>query len=198
MNVVLFGDSNTYGLTPYGSRYENRFSVILKNKYDNIHDIYEEGLPGRTTIYHDVRPNLCSIDNINDILEKYNNIDILVIMLGTNDYKKNNANTLEELKSAMDTLLLKIKNDINPKKILLISPIYLNENIEKIDYEYNYNSYLISLKAKEVYQDLSKKYKTSFLDASLIAKPGIDGEHFDEYGHQNLANKLIEIIDQTN
>ena len=77
MNVVLFGDSNTYGLNPFGGRFENRYSMILKEYYENKVNIFEEGLVGRTTIYHDSkRPNRKALDDVDVILSKYDEIDL--------------------------------------------------------------------------------------------------------------------------
>lgn len=194
MNVVLYGDSNTYGLMPNGGRYKNRFSNILKRYFDNKINIYEEGLVGRTTIYDDQRPNRKAVEDINQTLSKYKNIDLLVIMLGTNDYKKGNAKNIDDLKNGMRTLLNKIlyKNDI--KKLLIISPILLAKNIEELDSDFNHESYILSKNGFLAYKDLANEYNALFLDAKDLAKPGIDGEHFEESGHINIADNLINII----
>lgn len=193
MNIVLFGDSNTYGYSPEGLRYENRYSNILKNYYDNKINIFEEGLVGRTTIYDDIRPNRKALDDIDIILSKYNYIDLLIIMLGTNDYKKKNARNINDLKYGMESLLNKInKNRIN--KILLISPILLSKNIESLDNEFDYESYLLSLKGSNVYQELAVNNNFEFLDAKNYATPGSDGEHLTLEGHKNLGNAIIEVI----
>ena len=142
MNVVLYGDSNTYGLSPNGSRYDNRYSNILKKHFNNKVNIYEEGLIGRTTVYDDYRPNRKALDDILDTLSKYEHIDLLVVMLGTNDYKKNNAKNLNELKKGMDELLNIVSS--KTKYLLIISPILLNDHIEILDSEYDHNSYLLS------------------------------------------------------
>ena len=195
MEVVLYGDSNTYGLMPEGGRYENRYSEILKKYFDLKVNIYEEGLIGRTTIYNDYRPNRKAIDDIDITLSKYEQIDLFVIMLGTNDYKTNNARSTKELKKGMNKLLNKIKSYGNVKKILVISPILLSENISNLDKEFDYNSYLLSKESYTVYKELANNYNALFFDAKKVAKAGSDGEHFDEFSHKALANNLIKIIE---
>ena len=116
-------------------------------------------------------------------------------MLGTNDYKIQNARNIKELKNGMNKLLTKINNKKNIKKILIISPILLSENISNLDKEFDYNSYLLSTNGSKVYGQLASDYNTLYLDAKIIAKAGSDGEHFDEVSHIRLANKLIEIIE---
>lgn len=195
MDVVLYGDSNTYGLKPEGGRYENRYSNILKQYFDLKVNIYEEGLIGRTTVYNDYRPNRKAIDDIDITLSKYRNIDLFVIMLGTNDYKIQNARNIKELKNGMNKLLTKINNNKNIKKVLVISSILLSENISNLDKEFDYNSYILSTNGSKVYRQLANDFNTLYLDAKEVAKAGSDGEHFDEFSHKSLANKLIEIIE---
>lgn len=194
MNVVLYGDSNTYGLMPNGGRYENRFSMLLKKYFDNRINIYEEGLVGRTTIYDDKRPNRKAIDDINLTLSKYNKIDLLVIMLGTNDYKIGNAKSVDDIKKAMTLLLNKVLDNNVVNKILIISPILLAMNIEDLDPEFNYGSYQLSKNSHIAYESIAKEYNALFLDAKEIATAGKDGEHLEETGHFEIANNLINII----
>lgn len=195
MEVVLYGDSNTYGLKPEGGRYENRYSEILKKYFDLKVNIYEEGLIGRTTIYNDYRPNRKAIDDIDVTLSKYSKIDLFVIMLGTNDFKINNARSIKELKKGMNKLLNKIKAHGNVNKLLVISPILLSENISNLDKEFDYNSYLLSKESSIIYKELANNYNALFFDAKKVAKAGSDGEHFDEFSHKALANNLIRIIE---
>ena len=192
MNVVLYGDSNTYGLMPSGMRYKNRYSNILKSYFKEF-NIYEEGLVGRTTIYNDRRPNRNASLDIKTTLLKYNDIDLLVIMLGTNDYKSCNAKNINDLKFGMEKLLKEIE-DLKIKDVLLISPIILSSNIEILDEEFNYESYLLSKEAHKAYEEISKKYNLFFLDANNFAKPSIDGEHLSQDGHKCLAYILIDFI----
>ena len=193
MNVVLYGDSNTYGLMPNGGRYDNRFSNILKKHYNNKINIYEEGLVGRTTIYDDRRPNRKAIDDINLTLSKYGKIDLLVMMLGTNDYKKFNAKSIEDLKLGMKSLLNKLDN-IDIKKLLIISPILLSKNIEELDSDFDYESYSLSENGYLAYKSIAEEYNALFFDAKTIAMAGFDGEHLEEKGHIEIAKKLINII----
>ena len=195
MNVVLFGDSNTYGLSPLGGRFENRYSNVLKKHFDNKINIFEEGLSGRTTIYHDSkRPNRKALDDVDTILTKYGQIDLLVIMLGTNDYKKDNAKDINDVKNGMKLLLDKIYSIKDIKKVLLISPILLSEYIGELDSDFDYNSYLLSCNSSKVYKELAENNNALFLDAKKYIQPGIDGEHFDEYGHVILAREIANII----
>lgn len=194
MNVVLYGDSNTYGYNPNNERYVNRYGNVLKELLGSDYIVHEEGLVGRTTIYDDYRKNRKALDSVYLDLKKYERINLLIIMLGTNDFKKNNAKNAISLASAMNKLIDKIESFKITDKILLISPILLDENIENLDSEYDYNSYLLSKDASLIYKNISIQNDLLFFDAKEVAKPGIDGEHLTEEGHKALGEALAKLI----
>ena len=90
-NILFFGDSNTYGYKPdksgrydYDVRWTGRIANLLGNEYN----IIEEGLCGRTTIFPDaVRDARKGIDLIGVVVESHKPVDVIAIMLGTNDCK---------------------------------------------------------------------------------------------------------------
>lgn len=193
--VLCFGDSNTYGLIPgtKNDRYDEniRYTKILGKKIGEKYVVFEEGLIGRTTIYDDIRGGRIGINVIDDVINEYNP-NYIIIMLGTNDIKKCNAKTENDVKNSMSMLLNKIK--LYNTKIILVSPIHLSSNIEILDKDYDDNSYNLSLKLKKIYFELSQKYNALFLDASIYSNPGIDGQHLTKQGHINLGNALAEVI----
>lgn len=196
MNVVLYGDSNTYGYDPVCGRFENRYSNLLKDYFTNKLNIYEEGLIGRTTIYDDYRPKRKSIDYIYETLFKYETIDLLVLMLGTNDLKKSNAKSIKDAKLGMEKLLNKILRVKNVKNILIISPILLAKNIKLLDDDFDDNSYVLSKCLSNVYEELAINNNLVFFDAKKVAKAGKDGQHLNIEGHQALALNLEKIIEK--
>ncbi len=195
-NIVLFGDSNTYGYNPLSDRFENRYSVVLKNSLGSKYNVFEEGKVGRTTIYNDERPGLCGIDDVLNVVSKYKNINLFVIMLGTNDIKIKNARTIYEVKNGLNTLINKVNNSDNIDEILIISPILLSKDIESLDKEYDYNSYILSKQSSIVYEEVALKHNCFFFDAKEVAIHGIDGEHMTEESHIALGNALAEYIRQ--
>ena len=196
LNIVAYGDSNTYGYSPNGLRYSNRYSVILDKLLGEKYQVFEEGVVGRTTIYDDERPGKKGIDSVNDELGKYHKIDLLIVMLGTNDYKSKNAKNTVDLEYGINTFLNKLKGINNISKILLISPILLNEHIETLDKEFNHSSYLLSKDASNVYKNIALKNNLLFLDAKNYAYPGEDGEHFTQDSHIKFGNALAKFIEE--
>ena len=115
-------------------------------------------------------------------------------MLGTNDFKLKNTRLLSEVEYGMNTLIQRIKTFKNVKNILLISPILLANNIEKLDKDFDHNSYIISTCAHLVYESLASKNNLYFYDAAYVAFPGSDGEHLTQESHISLGNALANYI----
>ena len=193
-NIVVYGDSNTYGYAPDGSRYKERYGVIIERLLGDNFKVFEEGVVGRTTIFDDERAGRKAIDSIEKELSKYNKIDLLIIMLGTNDFKLKNTRLLSEVEYGMNELIKKVKALNNVAKILLVSPILLATNIEELDSDFDHNSYILSKCAYLVYESIANKNELLFFDAKNVAFPGSDGEHLTQESHISLANALKEFI----
>ena len=91
MNILCFGDSNTWGYKPdkTGRFDENtRWTALLQKKLGPEYHIIEEGLCGRTTVFQDeLRESRRGLDMIGVTVEMHNPLDLVIIMLGTNDCK---------------------------------------------------------------------------------------------------------------
>ena len=203
--ILCFGDSNTYGYRPdTGERYaeDTRWTGILREKLkDRKIEVIEEGLVGRTTVFEDsIRPGRKGIDYLVPLLETHAPVDQLVLMLGTNDCKSIYKASPEVIGLGIERLI-KGARAFNPKlEILLISPIYLGDDVWKEEYdpEFDQESVQTSKKLKDIYKKMAKKYDCQFLAASDVAAPSIvDQEHLNEEGHRALANAVLQkIIEQ--
>lgn len=96
-HILCFGDSNTHGYTSEpddcmdgGNRYneQERWTCLLQQKLGEDYLVIEEGLNGRTTCFEDpLEEGLGSIPYITPCLKTHADLDLLIIMLGTNDTK---------------------------------------------------------------------------------------------------------------
>ena len=81
MNILCFGDSNTYGYRPDGSgRFDadTRWTGLLQKKLGTNDRIIEEGLCGRTTVFSDeLREGRRGLDTIGILLESHAPVDLL-------------------------------------------------------------------------------------------------------------------------
>nr|WP_330390789.1 GDSL-type esterase/lipase family protein [Anaerostipes sp. 494a] len=90
--ILCFGDSNTYGLIPGTSERYNwsvRWTGILDQSLSQKgYRIIEEGLCGRTTVFEDpLRDGRKGTAIFPTVLETHQPLELVVLMLGTNDCK---------------------------------------------------------------------------------------------------------------
>ncbi len=94
--ILTFGDSNTHGTPPLTVRgvYERigsgtRWPTVMAKDLGPDWTLVEEGLPGRTTCFPDpvMGAHMDARPALRMALESHGPIDVLTIMLGTNDTK---------------------------------------------------------------------------------------------------------------
>ena len=201
--ILCFGDSNTFGLIPgTGNRYDwnIRWTGILdKNLREKGYRIIEEGLCGRTTVFDDsFREGRKGADILPTLLESHNPIDIVILMLGTNDCKTIYNATAETIGKGIQRLLQQIKQKSPQAKIILVSPIYLGQGVgEKgFDSEFDDSSVETSENLHKVYNRIADENEIYYLKASGYANPSPqDREHLDENGHRKLAEGLLDLLE---
>ena len=199
--ILCFGDSNTYGYIPSGNgRYNEdiRWTGLLQKKLISKAVIVEEGLCGRTTVFQDqLRAGRRGIETLPILLESHFPLDLVIVMLGTNDCKTVYGASAEVIGKGAEQIIRQIRLSSPQTQILLISPIWLGEDVWKPEYdpEFSPESIQVSKRLKEVYQKIAEKYECLFLAASDVAGASdTDQEHLDEKGHEELANAIYETI----
>ena len=139
--------------------------------------------PSRTSGGSRLRATVCSVQ-----------VDVITLMLGTNDCKTYNHASADRIGKGIEKLIQQIRKADPAIDILLVSPIELGEDVWKpgFDLEFDQHSVKVSKQLKQTYLKIAWKYGCDFLAASDVAKPSkADMEHMNEKGHKNLA-KAIE------
>lgn len=200
--ILVFGDSNTYGLKPDGSgrydfeeRYTGRLQMLLKDEYR----IIEEGCPGRTTVFEDLnRPYKRGLDYITPCLQSHSPLDLVVVMLGTNDCKSAFRATSEDIAAGLSAIIGRIKSSQKQlPRILILSPPHLGDHIGETGFDpaFDKASLAVSKSLANAYRQVAQKENCSFFDVATVARVSpIDQEHFDEIGHIRLSEALTKII----
>jgi lysophospholipase L1-like esterase len=89
--ILCFGDSNTWGADPSGGpRFDRatRWPCILQQELGEGFHVVEEGLCGRTTVWDDpIEGYKNGLQQIIPIIQSHEPLDLIIIMLGTNDLK---------------------------------------------------------------------------------------------------------------
>ena len=197
MRILCFGDSNTYGYIPDGSgRYSEdiRWTGLLQKKLASEATVIEEGLCGRTTVFQDeLRAGRRGSEMLPILLESHYPLNLVTVMLGTNDCKTVYGASAEVIGKGVEQLINQIKQRAPQAKILLISPILLGDDVWKPDKVKKTYDFMRQL--KEVYRKIAEKHKCLFLAASDVTVPSAtDQEHLDEKGHERLADAIYEVV----
>src|ERR671917_870887 len=90
--VLCYGDSNTWGYDPATrERFPPhvRWTGVLATLLGAEYRVIEEGLNGRTTRWDDpIEPGRNGLTYLRPCIESHKPLDLMVIMLGTNDLKR--------------------------------------------------------------------------------------------------------------
>ena len=209
-HILCFGDSNTWGYSPQdGSRFPPnvRWTGTLQKTLGADYNIIEEGLNGRTTFINeegeDARPFRSGSDVFSMILESHRPLDLVTIMLGTNDLKLEFNLSVEEIAQGVKELCeIVLSSEYlidNPPKLLLISPIHIGSTIQPDQEEFFEQAREKSYRFAEHYQRVAEELGIHFLDAAKIVSPSEgEGVHWDADQHikfgKVLAQKATEIL----
>ena len=88
MRILCYGDSNTWGYDPTsGMRFAHRWPKVLAQQFPQD-EIIEEGLNGRTLVHEDpYGKGRCGSAVLEMLLRTHQPLDLIIMMLGTNDLK---------------------------------------------------------------------------------------------------------------
>jgi lysophospholipase L1-like esterase len=205
--ILCFGDSNTWGYISGTTfvRYEKekRWTGILSNLLGADYEIIEEGLNSRTLNSEDLRPNKEGKRGdtyLLPCLDSHDPIDLVVIMLGTNELKLEfNKTALEISQIFEESFVKKIltrKSQFLDKypKLLIIAPPVVNEfcpwYAESKRWE---GAFQKSKDLNSLYEEISQKYNCGFISNEGL-EVGKDGIHLTEESHAELASRVCKVI----
>ena len=205
--ILCFGDSNTYGYIPGGNgrRYgpDVRWTGLLSAWLKPECLIIEEGLPGRTTVFEDpILPGRKGSDYFYPCLWSHAPLDMLLLMLGTNDCKMRFGASAKNIASGMEALVrMAISTPVwaATPKVLLISPPPMTPKCfdETSGEEPGSICSEKSCQLAPLYEKAAERLGCAFLDAGVkVQVSGIDGTHMDEIAHFTMATAVMSRIRQ--
>ena len=181
MKFLCFGDSNTYGYDPrsyFGDRYEReaRWVEILADRL--CCTVINMGENGR-----EIPCKAWQIADFNRMLEAEMPVDMLIVMLGTNDLLQ--GKTVSQIVNRMDYFLRQI--DLNVSCILLLAPPVLKVGVWVDSLEMVNASVNLNIAYKQLAEDLGVQFvDTGTWNLSLA----FDGVHLTQEGNRAFANGL--------
>ncbi len=201
INILCFGDSNTHGANPSGGRWDedNRWPTILAKRLGGEYHIHEAGLCGRTTVFEDwFAPMMKGSDMLLPCLHMCQPVDLIIIMLGTNDIKQQYNTKAIDAARGVEVLINQLRNPLEYNgRILIISPIHIGDNITETFFDRIYGAQAIEVSKQfaPLYKEMADMYGCYYLDASLYAHPSpIDAVHMDAQNHHALADAVYDKV----
>ena len=213
-HILCLGDSNTHGYcadpadcADGGIRFneEERWTQVLQQKLGSDYLVIEEGLSGRTTCFEDpIHEGMSALNYIHPCLKSHEFVDLLVIMLGTNDTKDRFSASAACIGVGMARLVKKAMatecwGDKKPN-VLVIAPPPIGEGMLSSPVAATMGT---GCPAKS--RELAHYYKVQcdligchFLDAGELGCEfnQVDYMHLTKKGHATLAEGLSQLIPQ--
>jgi lysophospholipase L1-like esterase len=202
--IVCYGDSNTHGYNAAtGGRFPKsvRWPGVLAARLAGVADVIEEGLNGRTTIWDDP-----FVDGRNGreyllpCLRSHAPVDVLVLMLGTNDLKTIFAHPAHDIASGVASLVdIAMASGAGPAgtapRVLLVAPPRLGPDTETSDLWGFGEARAASEQLPRMYRLVAESSGAAFLDASVLAGGDpLDGVHLDPAGHDVLGRAISAAV----
>jgi len=204
--ILCYGDSNTHGTMPMpdlGSmgrydrqtRWPGQLAALLPDW-----QVIEEGLPGRTTVHDDPiegahRNGLAVLPAI---LESHRPIDVVILMLGTNDLKQRFSVNALDIALSLEKLVLAIRGsgcgpDGAAPGVILVAPPPILE-VQDLGVMFA-GGQAKSHDLGPRLAALARALEVPFVDAgSLIGVSEIDGIHYDEPAMAALAQAFAQAV----
>jgi lysophospholipase L1-like esterase len=198
--IVCYGDSNTHGVHPVTrERFPRdvRWPGVLAADVVDIAVVIEEGLNGRTTLWDDPfmdgrngQPYLLPC------LRSHEPVDLVVLMLGTNDLKTIFGRHAHEIALGAGTLVdMALGSGTGPggaaPRVLLVAPPRLGELTDRSELWGFGEARLTSEALPRLYRNVAELKGVPFLDAAaLVGADPADGVHLGADAHAVLGHAI--------
>lgn len=202
--VLCYGDSLTWGYDP-----QNRARHALADRWpsvlaaalgDGVH-VVADGLNGRTTAFDDCTSD-CDRNGARMLptaLHTHAPLDLVIIMLGSNDMKPVVAGTAHAASKGMRRLLDLVRlhgwpMEQEPPQILVVSPPPLVETADPDFAAMLEGGVAQSAMLASFYADLADETGAGFFDAGSVAQCSpIDGVHLDAKNTRAIGRGLTPV-----
>jgi lysophospholipase L1-like esterase len=218
--ILAYGDSLTYGANPVpgGARhaYEDRWPTVLERGLGGAARVIAEGLGGRTTVHDD---HFTGADRngarlLPTLLESHSPLDLVIIMLGTNDIKPFLGRSAFEASKGIGRLVEIVHGHaaaagVNTArgarsgpvpKIIIVAPPHVGptDNIEMNAHFDLASAIAESRRFAEWYRRRADEYGVGFFDAATVARPDPnDGVHLDARNTRAIGEGLVPLVRET-
>jgi lysophospholipase L1-like esterase len=202
--ILLYGDSNTWGYDPAtGERFPEdvRWPGVLARALGEGYRVVEEGLNGRTTVHDDpIEEHRNGRTYLRPCLETHKPLDLVAIMLGTNDLHARFGLSASDIAASAGALArIVLASSAGPgggaPAVLLVAPppvIPLPEDLELLA-----GAEEKSRRFPERYRRVAERRGCYFMDAGAVVEPSdLDGVHLDAGAHRVLGEAVAARVQE--
>lgn len=206
--VLLYGDSNTYGTAPMHALGESRrfdaatrWAGHVARALAGRAEVIAEGHPGRTTVHDDPveGAHRNGLTVLPAILESHAPLDVVAIMLGTNDFKARFSVTAADVALSVERLAKLVRASLAgpgqgvPRLLLIAPPPVVEVGCLAPMFEGG------AAKSRGLAPHLraaAQRQGAVFLDAGAhIAVSPTDGVHFEAEAHATLGAAITAALE---
>jgi lysophospholipase L1-like esterase len=201
--ILCFGDSNTWGHDPAAKgRFANdvRWTGVLQAALGSGYRVIEEGLNGRTSVWEDpVEGDKMGKRHLVPVLESQAPLDLVILMLGTNDTKGRYSASPMDISWGIGALLDIIAKSPFGREgkapaVLLVAPVPLGKLTEYAPL-FQGGGVEKSRALAPLFADLARARGLAFFDAGTVARcSDLDGVHFEAASHRALGEALAREV----
>lgn len=200
--VLCYGDSNTWGYDPASGRRfppDVRWTGVMARELGDRYRVIEEGLNGRTTRWDDpIAPGRNGLTYLTPCLESHHPLDMVLIMLGTNDLKQRfdlSASDIAESAGDLAGIARRLSTNAagQPPHVMLIAPpaVTTLTDFDEMFAGAEVKSRLFS----RYFRQAAGWHDVAFLDAGAIIECSpLDGIHFEQDAHKVLGLALANEV----
>ncbi len=205
-HIVCLGDSNTHGYCadPADSadgtnrfNEEERWPCRLQQLLGEDYLVLEEGLSGRTTVFTDpLHESMDALSVAYPILMSHEPVDLLIIMLGTNDTKERFCANAAVISVGLERLILKCKSvdcwGGKKPEILVVCPPPISPEFKDPVMGDGCPEKAAAL--APLFRDVAARNQVHFMDAAPCTFNPVDHMHLTRSGHAMLAQMLLPVV----
>ena len=205
--ILCFGDSLTWGYDPVTcERFDEdtRWPCVLQSLLGDGFRIIEEGQNGRTIATDDPTKGFKNgIDYVIPCIESHKPLDLMIIMLGTNDIKTKfgytSGDIADEMKLFLERVLAYDRFRLGDRmKVMLVSPPHIGKGIYSsrfYDKFHDEDAREVSMGLASKYKELADAYGVLFLDsADFVRVSEEDSIHLDAKGQVALGHAIYDAV----
>lgn len=204
--ILLYGDSLVYGkVSGENARLDSktRFSCVLQDLLGGEYEVIEEGLRARTMSGENKSfPERNGLEQFGPILGSHLPLDLLVILLGTNDCNATADKTPEKIAEELKEYSPIVKNWCKVlaapiPQLLIVAPPYINEAYydEVMARIFGKGAGSKTQELGFLYEKVARELGVEFLNSATVCQPAPgDGIHLDAQGNRQLAAAMHEKI----